>query len=158
MSSEDLEARIGRLEREGRMWRAAAVVSMVLAAVGWVVPSVSAQTQTITADTIFAHQIYVVPGPLAAGPTGCGSACTYVTLTADGNGASVIVSGARASMGAYYLGSAGPTAALSADAQSATVVAGDASHASEMGFAPNKPGAFRVYDPTSSTEPVWTAP
>jgi hypothetical protein len=66
-SNGDLDARLARLEREGRVWRAAAVLSMFFAAVAWVVPSVSAQSQIITVDTVFARQIVVRPNPSAAG-------------------------------------------------------------------------------------------
>jgi hypothetical protein len=39
----DLDVRVAGLEREARTWRAAAALSVLLAAAAWLVPSVSAQ-------------------------------------------------------------------------------------------------------------------
>ena len=90
-----LEARLAHLEREGRVWRAAAVVSMLIAALAWVVPAASAQPQTIkadsiSADSISAHQIYVTPST--------GTSGSKISLEAHDDGAGVSISGRTASL------------------------------------------------------------
>ena len=90
-----LEVRVARLEREGRAWRYAATVSMLIAAIAWVVPAASAQPQTIkaeniSADSISAHQIYVTPGT--------GTSGSQISLGANDDGAGVSISGRTASL------------------------------------------------------------
>jgi hypothetical protein len=153
-SNSDLDARVARLEREGRVWRAAAVLSMLFAVGAWIVPAASAQTQApFVADTIFARQIFVVPNVLAPNS---GSA---IRLTVDGNGAALSVQGSEASLIVAGLDSRGPAVNTMADAQSARVWTFDASHASaSMGWLPDAPGAFRAYDNIANPDPVWAAP
>lgn len=145
----DVDVRVTRLEREARVWRAAAVLSMLLATVGRLAPSVSAQTQpqTINLDTIVARQIFV---------RGAGGS---ITLTADAtNGASVVVNGQTTASLALF-GQAGLGVTASATDKYGAVDTYDASKAvAEMGLAPNMPGAFRVYDNIANIEPAWSAP
>jgi len=145
----DLDVRVTRLEREARVWRAAAVLSMLLATVGRLAPSVSAQTQpqTINLDTIVARQIFV---------RGAGGS---ITLTADAtNGASVVVNGQTTASLALF-GQAGLGVTAPATDKYGAVDTYDASKAvAEMGLAPNMPGAFRVYDNIANIEPAWSAP
>jgi hypothetical protein len=111
----DLDTRVARLEREARIWRVAAVLSMLIAGVAWMAPSASAQGQAFKADTIYARSIYVVPdlaNTSSAASTGIslqatstgnflyvsspqntgGLASTAVSLHADGGQASLSVS------------------------------------------------------------------
>jgi hypothetical protein len=152
----DFTARIDRLEREARVWRAAAVLAVLLAAAAWLVPAASAQSQVMRVDTIFARRIYVEPHPFAAPSEG------GISLIVDENGASVLVNGSPRSRVALFGPGAPQSQTLvsaSVDDQSASVWAYDASHASaSMGFAPDVPGAFRAYDSADNPVPVWTAP
>jgi hypothetical protein len=136
----DRDARVARLEREGRVWRAVAVLSMLVAAVAWVVPSASAQGQTLKADTIYARSIYVVPDlantstaattgiSLLSAPTGNylyvsspqnkDTAAIAVSLMAAGGVASINASNQVASVQVYSGDGAsvsmhGPTSTLS---------------------------------------------
>jgi hypothetical protein len=162
----DFDARLVRLEREARVWRVAAVLSILLAAVAWVVPSASAQPQNINAqnvvaDSILARQIYVVPNP---GPGDTRAAVASIGLVANTNAAQVLVYGPTATVavqgpGSAGPGSVGPTINANSNAQTATVYAYDASRAgAAMGFVPNVPGAFRAYDSVDNPVPVWSAP
>jgi hypothetical protein len=167
--SGDLDARVARLEREARIWRAAAVLSILVAAVTWVVPSVSAQTQppnvlaqNVVADSILARQIIVVPNP---GPGDTHGAVASIGLVAKANAASVLVYGPTAEVtvqgpGGAGPGSTGPTLRATANGQYAAVSTSDTSqNLAPMGFVQGLPGAFRAFDMTvSQTEPVWTAP
>jgi hypothetical protein len=170
----DLDRRVLRLEREARGWRAAAVLSILFAAVAWIVPSVSAQTQTIKADTIYARQISVVPDPdklSAASPAvrlfanqtqatlSVGGPTEFVSVSTETPvGAFLSVHGYTAAVTVWGPNPGGPSVTIGATDQQARVEAFDVSKAlASMGFQPNVPGAFRAYDP-GQNDPVWTAP
>jgi hypothetical protein len=154
-ASGDFDARIVRLEREARVWRAAAVASVLLATVAWLVPSVSAQPQTIRADRILAREIYVVRDLLDPAP----AAATGISLRTDANGANVLVNGPSARVAVFGPAPGAPFASMNADAGSAWVTASDASHGLvTVGYLPGQAGAFRAFDSTSGDDPVWSAP
>jgi hypothetical protein len=168
----DIDARITRLEREARVWKAAAILSVLVAAIAWVVPSVSAQSQTqtltadaITVDTIHARLIQVSPYPPTAPPReGLGEG--LVTIVAGESGSSILMSGSAVSL-QVGTNDSNPRLVENVDAQSATLWAYDASHAAvSMGLMPGAPGAFRVYGSqpsivsgfTNGKDPFWFEP
>jgi hypothetical protein len=152
----DLDTRVARLEREARVWRAAAALLLLVATAAWVVPSASAQsgTQTLTADTIVARQIYVALNPASALTT-AGGLNSSISLTAGPNANSLSMTGPN-----NATPTTGPFVSIFVGGQTATVSASNLpTDTATMGLQANSPVRFAVYDTSvSQTDPVWTAP